>query len=68
MNVKQVISHPVVVGFVFPLVASLLAYKLVKYFESRPTGVSTTQVQKQAAKIPLQQQVVVDQPKEVTTI
>lgn len=67
MNVKQLIAHPVVVGFVFPLLASLLAYKMVKYFESKPTGTSTAQVPKQAARIPVQQ-ATVEKPQEVTTM
>jgi len=70
MTVKQVIGHPIVVNLVVTFVASILAYKVIKYWESKSlTTKTTTQTPKSKTKVPVPQTVTTvenEQVQEVT--
>jgi len=70
MNVTEIIKHPIVSNLVVTFVATILAYKLIQYWESKATeSTGTTKMSKQSTKIPAPQTtttVVSEQMQEVT--
>lgn len=69
MNVNDFFKHPIVTGLLLPVITTILTIKITEYWNSKTTGTqSTPQVPKQAAKIPAQSTVTVEQPQEVTTL